>query len=85
MVYGAEVRDNMGCCWQTGELKTKNGVIKRLERAGIVKQVWNGNGWNLEPLDGNQFVLYCRTEWKNQYDKSAYNTLEGNMLGSWKF
>jgi hypothetical protein len=84
MVYGAEVESD-GMRWQTGELKTKMGIIKRLERAGIAKSRWNGNGYWIEPIGSNKFVLYCRTEYENSYDKSSYTTIEGNMRGSWTF
>lgn len=84
MVYGAEV-DSNGMRWYTGELKTKMGIMKRLERSGIAKLTYTGHSWKIEPLNGNQFALYCRTEWKNPYDKSSFTMLEGNMRGSWTF
>lgn len=85
MVYGAEIRDNVGCAWQTGELKTKMGIMNRLVNAGIAKLVYNGHGWNIEAINNNKFALYCRTDFKNPYDKTAYNKLEGNMKGSWEY
>ena len=84
MVYGAEVSDNTGCIWQTGELKTKTGIVKRLEQANIIKSIYTGYGWRYEAINGNRFVLYCRTEYKNPNDKSSYSKLEGNMRGSWE-
>jgi hypothetical protein len=85
MVYGAEVQDNVQCAWQTGELKTKMGIMKRLVNAKIAKLIYNGHGWDVEAINGNRFVLYCRTEWKNPYDKTSYNKLAGNMKGSWEY
>ena len=84
MVYGAEVH-SQGMAWQTGELKTKQGIINRLLKANIIEVKFERGHWQYIAKPDCTFVLYCRTEWKNPYDKSAYSKLEGNMRGSWEF
>jgi hypothetical protein len=82
MLYGAEYTVNN--CRGNFELKTKIGVMKRLEKQGVIKLIYTGYSWLCESVNNSQFVIYCRTG-EDKYNRSNYSKLEGNTKASFEF
>jgi len=87
MVYGVEVTDNANCCY-SHELKTKMGILDWLCKHKFAEKFYVNSavGWIVKPINNTQFVVYCRSESYNTYDKRGYTKLvDCGCKGSWEY